>query len=102
MLAKKLFGHDHEIQYDTIINHDVYDHLRICLEVPREDQTRAIVVLNGREIGCVEVVKDGKRTLGYIAHRFVLPDSREGIVRVGDRFDALGKAVASVISDFVI
>lgn len=101
MLAKNLFGHDHEICYGTIINHDVYTYLRVCLEVPRGQQQTAIVVLNGKEIGEVTVIKEGKKTLGYIARRYEVANDNLHWHTVGSDFKQLGLAVAAIISNFV-
>jgi len=95
-----MFGHDHEIQYDTIINHDTYTFFRISLEVPRGQDTEALVFLNGKEIGKVQVFRDGKKTLGYSGFRKY---NHEYIpARENNMFKQMGKAIASIISDFVI
>ena len=98
MLAKNLFGHDHEIRYDTIINHDVYSFLRISLEVPRGQKEKAILLLNGKEIGEIIVKKDGKNTLGYTAIRYYGIDTR--LHSVGF-YEKLGLACAAIITDVI-
>lgn len=101
MLAKKIFGDDHEIMYDSVINHDVYEYLRVSLEVPRGQTTEALILLNNKEIGKVIVEKQGKKTFGYTP--FKKSDIGE-YIRLSDTktFRKLGKAVASVVSDYVI
>jgi len=101
MLAKNLFGDDHEIEYDVIRNHDVYSYLRVILEVPRGQKEVAIVVLNGKEVGEVKVRKEGKKTLGYTARRYDVPGNNLRWHTVGTEFKQLGLAVASIISTFV-
>jgi hypothetical protein len=98
MLAKNLFGDDHEIQYDTIINHDVYSFLRISLEVPRGQKEKAILLLNGKEIGEIIVKKDGKTTLGYTAIRYhgINPHMHS----IGF-YEQLGLACAAIITDYI-
>ena len=101
MLAKNLFGDDHEIEYDVIRNHDVYSYLRVILEVPRGQKEMAIVVLNGKEVGEVTVRKNGNKTLGYTARRYDVPDDNLSWHQVETEFRYLGLAVASIISTFV-
>lgn len=101
MLKKHLFGDDHEIRYDSIINHDAYKYLRVSLEVPRGQDTEALVLLNGKEIGKVMVERDGKRTVCYypfrkdqdanIFYEFGIAPCRE-----------MGKAIGAIISDYVV
>lgn len=106
MLAKKIFGHDHEILYDTIANHDVYDNLRVTLEVPRGQDEEADVILNGKLIGKITVKreffkKNGRslfKTLGYTAVRKMTDNT---FVGVGNGiFPKLNKAVVAIITDF--
>ena len=101
MLAKNLFGDDHEIEYDIIRNHDVYSYLRVILEVPRGQKNIAIVVLNGKEVGEVHVRKEGKKTLGYSAKRYDSPGDNLRWLEIGTEFKQLGLAVAAIISNFV-
>lgn len=101
MLAKNIFGDDHEIEYDVIRNHDVYSYLRVSLEVPRGQKEVAIVLLNGKEIGEVAVKKQGKKTLGYTARRYDVPGDNLRWYTIGTEFRQLGLAVAAIISNFV-
>jgi hypothetical protein len=100
MLKKNMFGDDHEIKYDSIINHDTYTFLRISLEVPRGQDTEALVLLNGQEIGKVFVERNGKKTVGYFPFRKCLStgnyvECAPTIIR------KMGKAIASIITDYV-
>jgi hypothetical protein len=104
MIAKKIFGHDHEILYDTIANHDVYDFLRVTLEVPRGQDKEAEVFLNGRLVGKVTVQreyfnKNGRslfKTVGYEAVR----NAGENSFTCMGTFKKLNKAVVAIITDF--
>jgi hypothetical protein len=100
MLKKLLFGDDHEIKYDSIINHDTYTYLRVALEVPRGQTQHALVLLNGKEIGKVVVWHNEKKTLGYTPYR---KDRNTGdFLTLGETpVRELGKAVAAIISDYV-
>lgn len=114
MIAKQRFGHDceirtqkmfgdgYEIKYDTIIDHDTYSYLRVSLEVDREQTQRAHVLLNGRIIGMVEVVVvPGQKKVGYKANRS-LNAGRSFVDHLSHvTFSEMGRAVASIISDFV-
>lgn len=55
----------HTVLYDVVIDHDIYEYLRITLEVPRNQSTKAIVTLRGVPVGEI-VFKDKK----YIPFRY--------------------------------
>jgi hypothetical protein len=98
MLKKDRFG-KYELQYDTILDHDVYEHLRVTFEVPRGQVTEAIVLLNGKDIGRVRVVRENKKIVGYMAIRCE-PD--QWIEMNGGRpYKHIGRAAAAIISDFI-
>jgi hypothetical protein len=99
MLKKTLFGDDHEIKYDSIINHDTYTYLRVSLEVPRGQTEQALVLLNGKEVGKVIAWRKEKKTLGYMPYR---KDKETGqFTTLGtESVRELGRAVASIISDY--
>jgi hypothetical protein len=97
MKQKHYFGHDHEILYDQVINHDVYAHLRIVLEVPRGQDTEALILLNHKPIGKVIAIRDGRGiTVAYQSQR----NSRDGFEDVR-RSENLGNAVAAVVTSHV-
>jgi hypothetical protein len=88
---------EYEIQYDTIIDHDAYQFLRISLEVPRDNKTTAIVVLNGKNIGVIRSIAQGKKTL-FIGYRLI---NNQEILISHPPAKAIGKIAAAIISDFV-
>lgn len=91
MRAKKYFGDDHEIMYDSVMNHDAYAFLRITLDVPRGQDTESIINLNNKPIGKVRVIREGTKTVGYEV-------DRDGVwVRVRE----LGQAVAAAVSGHI-
>lgn len=99
MLKKERFGNVFEICYDTVIDHDAYQFLRISLEVPRDNKEVATVVLNGKDVGRIQVVRANptnrkSRVLGFDAFRL----SDGGEVYRG-RSPKLGMAVSWVITD---
>lgn len=100
MLAKKIFGHDHEIKFDSIINHDTYTYLRVTMEVPRGQDTEALVLLNGREIGKVSVVREGKKAT-YQAYRKSPTMNIYIDFTNGHIFKEMGRATAAIISDYI-
>jgi hypothetical protein len=89
---------DYEIQYDTVIDHDAYQYLRISLEVPRTDPSIAFVVLNGKNIGIIRSLKQGRKTL-FIGYRYTSTGD-ETILRI-EPSKTIGKIAAAIISDFV-
>lgn len=97
MLKKNKIG-PYEIQYDTVIDHDVFAFLRVSLEVPRGQNECAHVLLNGQEVGIIRVVKDGRKV------RFAAARLRDGMEVPLSYFEPskeIGKAAAAIISDFV-
>lgn len=100
MIAKKIFGHDHEILYDSVTNHDTYAFLRVTLEVPRGQDIEALILLNGKEIGKVQVIRDKKKTLGYIVYS---KKDADYIPFMSDyKFIQLGSAVASLLTNRLV
>lgn len=87
----KKFG-DHYIQYGVVKDHGIYEHLHVSIEVSNEIPTTGVVILNGREIGTIEVV--GKRQ--YEARRKV----NDTLMPLAT-FKNVGRAAARVVSDFI-
>lgn len=99
MYKKKFFGDDHEILYGTVINHDAYAFLHITLEVPRGQDTESIIVFNGKEVGKIVVVRNGTKVTRYMPFRKI--DDKFVLHKPDIHFRELGRAVASVITDYV-
>lgn len=106
MVKKNLFGipiDQHEIQYDSIINHDTYTFLRVSLEVPRNQKEETLVLLNGKEVGKVRVIEENGKIKGYEALRVHLPtktyvDARSPV----ELYRKLGKAITAIIlADYI-
>jgi hypothetical protein len=97
MHKKNRFG-KYELQYDTIIDHDAYEHLRITFEVPRGQDTNAMVLLNGREVGVVSVVREGKKIIGYQAFRL---GQYGNPYQIHPPFKHIGRAAAAIITDLI-
>lgn len=103
MLKKERFG-KYELQYDTILDHDAYEYLRVTFEVPRGQTDEAYVLLNGYEVGKVKTVSDGKKIIGYLALRVVRRTeacTQFDPINNGEPYKHIGKAAAAIISDFV-
>lgn len=94
--SRSSFGDGVEVKYDTVLNHDTYSFLRVSIEVPRDQDTEALVNLNGKEIGKLILDRVGKK-VGYRAFR----KSDSGMIELAGSFKEMGRAVASIISDFV-
>ena len=104
MRAKTMFCNAYEIRYDTLIDHDVYNFLRVSLEVPRDQTEIALVVLNGKEIGKIKVQWDEnhKKASGWKAYRYKPTKKNPSASKCLDGiFDNVGRAAAAVISDYV-
>lgn len=100
--TKKRFG-EHEVYADCVIDHDMYSYFRVSIEVPRDNENRGEVYLNGSRVGFVDIVKDGgRKVLGFKAFRGS-PDNPVPVLSNDQPtlFEKLGKAVASIISDLV-
>ncbi len=97
MRKKNYFGDDHEILFDTVINHDVYAYLRVNLEVPRGQDTEAIINLNNRTIGKVTAIRsEGGTTTGYVPQLFNGSGFEAG---PQEPIRELGKAIARVVTN---
>jgi hypothetical protein len=98
------FADEFEIRYDIITDHDIYRHLWVSVEVARGQTESGTVLLNGREIGQIDVVRGGpkNKVVGFTAYRFLSPNdnSTKNLVRI-ELFKNMGHAAASIISDFV-
>jgi hypothetical protein len=93
-MARSKFANEFQIQYGCVIDHDVYNSLRVSIEVDRDTpESRGEVFLNGRAVGLVEFL--GKKR--FHATRY----KGEKRVKIGE-FAELGKAAASIISDFIV
>ena len=88
----KRFG-DHYIQYGVVKDHGIYEHLHVSIEVTDATPNTGIVILNGKEIGTIEVV--GKRQ--YEARRKV----DDKLIPLAT-FKNVGRAAAKVVSDFIV
>ena len=98
-----MFHGRYEIRYDTLIDHDAYNFLRISIEVPREQTNQCLVVLNGQEVGLIEVASIHKgKAKTFHAWRYV-KKQKDKIVKqkLKGEFENVGRATAAVISDFV-
>jgi hypothetical protein len=104
MLKKDRFG-KYEIQYDTILDHDIFEYLRVTFEVPRDNQNIATVFLNGESIGSVEVYRENGKVKGYLGWRFTRGDSdlvQTAIpVNNGRPEKKLGKIAAMIVTNAV-
>lgn len=103
MLAKKMFHGRYEIRYDTLIDHDAYNFLRISIEVPRDQSDECLVVLNGKEVGLIVVAnKINGKAKTFHAYRYIQKAKNKiAKQKVKGEFDNVGRATASIISDFV-
>ena len=94
----KTFGH-YEVRYGCILDHDTYEYLQIRL-YPTENNPRLTdVMLNGKIIGQVLTERNF-----YYPFRFNKKKKKFMHVKTGRekaRYDTLGKATASVLSDFI-
>lgn len=89
---------DYEICYDTIIDHDVYQYLRVSLEVPRNTpRDTVVVVLNGINIGIIRAFKQGRHTV-FVGSR--VRNGEETALSILPSRN-IGKIAAAIISDFV-
>lgn len=102
------FGNEYRVAYDVIQDHDAYAFLRISLEVDRKLPDTCTVLLNGKEIGAVMFTKNRyyafrKSPMGDIKVLISTdPDAHIIPCTSLDRpFDALGHAVAAIITDYV-
>ncbi len=87
-------------QYDTILDHDTYQYLRVSFEVPRDEPNHAILVLNGKEIGDIYTVMDEKgKVIGFRAER--RPGTATPKITFDEPFKEIGHAAAAIISNFV-
>lgn len=106
-MAKKpepMFGDDYDMKFDCIVNHEAYSFLRVSVEVPRDQNKELVVLLNGREVGRLEAIRNmRKRVTGFKAFRFGKPNDPSRQTPVGDApFPEMGRACAAIISDFVL
>ncbi len=79
------------ILYDIVTDHDIYEYLRITIEVPRGQTSRAIVTLRGREVG--EIVVHGKE---YVPFRYT-PKSKRKLPST----TTVGLAAAKIITNLL-
>jgi hypothetical protein len=99
MLKKHYFG-AYEIQYDTILDHDIYEYLRVTFELSRETPyDNSTVLLNGVPVGKIYLYKEKGKVKGYRGVRF--RGNEEIPVNKGLPHKKLGKIAAMIISDFV-
>lgn len=95
---KRTFG-NYQTQYDTILDHDTYSWLRVSFEVPRDEPNRAILILNGKEIGDIyTVTNDAGKVIGFTAKR--RPGTATPEITT-EPFKELGHAAAAIISNYV-
>ena len=83
---------DCEVRYDAVIDHDVPRWLHVTIEVPRGQDTKAIVFLRGKEVGEIILVKDG-----MISYRYDRKGKKKKLLKTTE----LGEAAASVITDLL-
>lgn len=96
---KRTMG-NYQIQYDTVLDHDTYNYLRVSFEVPRDEPDRAIVILNGKEIGDIYTVKnEAGKVIGFTAKR--RPGTATPEIVADEPFKELGHAAAAIISNYV-
>jgi hypothetical protein len=85
----------YEIRFDSIVDHETFSYLRVNIDIPRDQETRAEVWLNGKLVGQVLAMPDG-----YESWRIMENGFYTAAPKVGPHKD-LGKAIAAVITDFV-
>lgn len=99
---------EHEIYADCIVDHNTYEYLRVTIEVPRDSgDSVGEVFLNGKAIGKIKILRDDSLgIIGFAAFRYqkVGKGRMENRIKIDNRngvFPNVGKATASIISDFV-
>jgi hypothetical protein len=98
--TKRTFGNKYHVQYDTIVDHDLYDMLRVSFEVPRETPDTTILYLNGKAIGTITVVRNSEKAItGFNAER--VPGSNMGPIFRTEPFTSLKHAAAAIITNYV-
>src|SRR4051812_39146742 len=96
MQKKERFG-TYEIQYGTILDHDIFEHLRVSFEV-RDDKDLADMFLNGVKIGFIQVVREGKKVKGYRGYRI---GGYNQLIPMGGVEKKLGRDAAMIVSDYI-
>jgi hypothetical protein len=96
----RTFGNDYQIQYDTVLDHDTYNWLRVSFEVDRGNNDKAVLVLNGKEIGIIMTIRDESgRFMGFHAYR---KNEDPSAAPLGSSlFNELGHAAAAIITNYV-
>jgi hypothetical protein len=105
----RFFNNEYQILYDTIRDHDVYNYLKVSLEVDRGMDNVAVVWLNGKPIGAITIIDHKykalrKDTMGEFAIVTARTDTHDEVMRgtyLGRLFDTVGQATAAIISDYV-
>ena len=92
----KTFG-DYEVRYGSVIDHDVYKYLCVSIEVPRGEKENGFVYLNGALIGAVKLV-NGR----FVPYRFKTIRNKQKEVKLDTITPEIGKAVAAIISDYIV
>lgn len=84
----KKFG-DCLVQYGSVIDHNVYEYLRVSIEVPRGETKRGVVMLRGKPVGEVHWLSKNS----FAAYRYI--GNRKKLM---GNFKDVGFAAANIIT----
>jgi hypothetical protein len=80
-----------EVRYETLIDHNAYEYLRVTIDVPRNQKEKAIVLLRGKEVGELNLIGNKILAIRY---------GKKNKKKVGT-FEDVGLATASIITDLL-